>query len=87
MIEDYLEPKDGTKKHAYAPVSFGSQLFNTNQLKMFTYCKEFLALYFALEYFSHFIWGGEKPVIILTDNKSLTSQNHFTHRYGISWME
>ena len=41
MIEDYLEHKDGTKKHAYAPVSFGSQLFNTSQLKMSTYCKEF----------------------------------------------
>ena len=40
---------------------------------MSTYCKEFLALYFALEYFSHFIWGAEKPVIVLTDNKSLTS--------------
>ena len=73
MIEDYLEQKDGTKKQAYAPVSFGSQLFNTSQLKMSTYCKEFLALYCALEYFSHFIWGAEKPVIILTDNKSLTS--------------
>ena len=73
MIEDYLEQKDGTKRQAYAPVSFGSQLFNTSQLKMSTYCKEFLALYFALEYFSHFIWGAEKPVIILTDNKSLTS--------------
>ena len=40
---------------------------------MSTYCKEFLALYLALKYFSHFIWGAEKPVIILTDNKSLTS--------------
>ena len=72
MIEDYLEQKDGTKKQAYAPVSFGSQLFNTSQLKMSTYCKEFLALYFALANFSHFIWGAEKPVIVLTDNKSLT---------------
>ena len=40
---------------------------------MSTYCKEFLALYFALEHFSHFIWGAEKSVIVLTDNKSLTS--------------
>ena len=72
MIEDYLEHKDGTKKHAYAPVSFGSELFNTSQLELSTYCKEFFALYFALENFSHLIWGPEKPVIILTDNKSLT---------------
>ena len=73
MIEDYLEQKDGKKKQAYAPVSYGSQLFNASQLKKSTYCKEFLALYFALEYFSLFIWGAQKPVIILTDNKSLTS--------------
>ena len=44
MIEDYLEQKDGKKKQAYAPVSYGSQLFNASQLKMSTYCKEFLAL-------------------------------------------
>ena len=72
MIEHYLEQKDGKKKQAYAPVSYGSQLFNASQLKMSTYCKEFLALYFALEFFSHFIWGAEKPVIILKDNKSLS---------------
>ena len=40
---------------------------------MSTYCKQFLALYFALKQFSHFTWGAEKPVNILTDNKSLTS--------------
>ena len=55
MIEDYSVEKDVKEKHAYAPVSFGSQLFNTSQLKMSTYCKEILALYFALEHFSHFI--------------------------------
>ena len=52
MIKDYLVENDGKKKQAYAPVSFGSQLFNTSQLKMSTYCKEFLALYFAPEHFS-----------------------------------
>ena len=40
---------------------------------MSTYCKEFLALYFAQKHFSHFVWAAEKPVIVLTDNKSLTS--------------
>ena len=73
MIEDYLVESNGKKKQEYAPVSFGSQLFNTSQVKVSTYCKEFLALYFALEHFSHFIWGAEKPVMVLTDNKSLTS--------------
>ena len=32
MIEDYLEQKDGKTKQAYAPVSYGSQLFNASQL-------------------------------------------------------
>ena len=56
----------------YAPVSFGSRLFNTAQLKFSIYYKEFLALYFALDHFSHYIWGSAKPVIVLTDNRSLT---------------
>ena len=90
MIEDYLYQKGGTKKQAYAPVSFGSQVLKTSQLKISTYCREFLALYFALEFFPHFIWGAEKPVIVLTDNKSLTSfssQNCFIRLYGILWTE
>ena len=56
----------------YAPVSFGSKIFNTAQLKMSVYCKVFLSLYFAFETFPHFTWGCEKPVLIMTDNKSLT---------------
>ena len=72
MIEDYVKNDKGESVKSYAPVSFGSKVFNTAQLKMSIYCKEFLSLYFALETFSHFIWGSEKPVLILTDNKSLT---------------
>ena len=60
-----------SKRKNYAPVSFGSRVFNTAQLKLSIYCKEFLALYFALEHFAHFLWGAEKPVIVLTDNRSL----------------
>ena len=40
-------------------------------MKILTY-KEFLGLYFALNHFSRFIWGTEKPILVLTDNKSLT---------------
>ena len=61
------------KKQAYAPVSFGLQLFNTSHLKLSTYCKELLALFFAMEHFSPFIRGAEKPVVVLTDNKSRTN--------------
>ena len=72
MIEDYLQDQNGKEKKTYAPVSFGSRLFTATQLKFSVYFKEFLALYFALDHFSHFIWGATKPVLILTDNRSLT---------------
>ena len=45
-----------TKQKTYVPVSFRSQLFNTDELKFSTYYKEFLALYFALHQFAHFLW-------------------------------
>ena len=48
MIEDYVNNNKGETVKSYAPVSFGSKVFNTAQLKMSIYCKEFLSLYFAL---------------------------------------
>ena len=59
MIEDYVNNKNENRK-TYAPVTFGSKLFNNAQLKFSVYYKEFLALYFALEHFSHYLWGTEK---------------------------
>ena len=72
MIEDYLMDQKGKTKKTYAPVPFGSGLFTTTQLKFSEYYKEFVALYFALDHFAHFIWGATKPVLILTDNRRLT---------------
>ena len=72
MVEDYVNETGKKEKKTYAPVSFGSHLFNATQLKFSIYYKEFLALYYALDYFLHYIWGSSKQVIILTDNKSLT---------------
>ena len=40
---------------------------------MSIFCKEFLAVYFAFENFSHIIWNAKHPVIVLTDNKALSS--------------
>ena len=51
---------------------FGSRFFATTQLNFSVYYKDFLALYFALDHFAHFIWGATKPVLVLTDNRSLT---------------
>ena len=72
MIEDYLMDQKGKTEQTYAPVSFGPRVFTTTQLKFSVYYKEFLALYFALDHFAHFIWGATKPVLVLTDNRSLT---------------
>ena len=72
MVEDYVNETGKKEKKTYAPVSFGSHLFNATQLKFSIYCEEFLALYYALHYFSHYIWVSRKQVIVLTDNKSLT---------------
>ena len=72
MIEDYVKNNKNQNRKTYALVAFGSKLFNNAQLKFSVYYKEFLALYFALELFSHYLCGTEKAVIVLTDNKSLT---------------
>ena len=59
-------------KKSYAPIAYGSKTFIPSQLKMSIYAKEFLAIYFAFKEFGHIFWGTPKPVIILTDNKSVT---------------
>ena len=66
MIEDYLIDEKGKTKDTYAPVSYGSGVYTTTQLKLSVYYKEFLALYFALDLFARFIWGATKPVLLLT---------------------
>ena len=72
MMEDYVNETGKKEKKTYALVSSGSHLFNATQLNFSIYYKEFLALYYALDYISHYILGSSKQVIILTDNKSLT---------------
>ena len=69
--DDPLEKYTSTRK-AYAPVAYGSKTFSPAQLKMSIYAKEFLAIFFAFKEFGHIFWGTPKPVIILTDNRSVT---------------
>ena len=72
LIEhDPMEKYSSTRK-AFAPVAYGSKTFSPAQLKMSIYAKEFLAIFFAFKEFGHIFWGTPKPVIILTDNKSVT---------------
>ena len=71
MIEDYCKESTGQDK-ILAPVSFGSKVFNTAQLKLSVHAKEFLAVYYALDTFAHLLWGAtKKKIIVLTDNKAL----------------
>ena len=69
MVVDYVNETEKKEEKTYAPVSFGSHLFNTTQLKFSIYNKKFLVLYYALD--SHYFWGSSQQVIILSVNKSL----------------
>ena len=72
MIEENEEEKITSVKKTYAPVAFGSKMFSPSQIKMSIYPKEFLAIYFAFMEYSHILWESTKPVVVLTDNKSVT---------------
>ena len=53
---------------------------------MSIYAKEFLAIYMAFKEFGHIFWGATKPVIIMTDSKSVTrfsKQKRSHHPYGM----
>ena len=72
LIEDDPMEKYCSTRKAFAPVAYGSKTFSPAQLKMSIYAKEFLAIFFAFKEFGHVFWGTPKPVIILTDNKSVS---------------
>ena len=75
MIEDDPGQKLQSRRKTYAPIApiaFGSKPFNPTQLKMSIYAKEFLAIYFAFSEFAHLMWGSVFPVIVFTDNRSVT---------------
>ena len=72
MIEDDPNQKLQSKRKTYAPIVFGSKTFNPTQTKMSIYAKEFLSKYFAFVEFRHLMWGSTFPVIVFTDNRSVT---------------
>ena len=72
LIEDDPSQNFTSTRKSYASVVFSSKSFTPTQIKMSTYAKEFLAIYFAFKEFGHIFWGEPKPVIILTDNKAVT---------------
>ena len=85
LIEDDPNQKFTLTRKTYAPIAYGSKTYSPSQLKMSIYAKEFLAIYMAFKEFGHIFWGATKPVIIMTDSKSVTRffQTKMTpHPYG-----
>ena len=72
LVEDYIRDQKDREMKTYMPVSFGSKIFNPTHLKLSIYAKEFLAVHFAFDAFAHILWESTKPVLVLTDNRSLT---------------
>ena len=72
LIEDDPNQKYASTRKTYAPIAYGSKTYSPPQIKMSIYAKEFLAIYMAFKEFGHIFWGATKPVIIMTDSKSVT---------------
>ena len=72
LIEDDPNQKYTSTRKTYAPIAYGSKTYSPSQIKMSIYAKEFLAIYMAFKEFGHVFWGATKPVIIMTDSKSVT---------------
>ena len=72
LTEDDPNQKYTSTRKTYAPVAYGSKTYSPSQIKMSIYAKEFLAIYMAFNEFGHIFWGTTKPVIIMTDSKSVT---------------
>ena len=72
LIEDDLNQKYTSTRKTYAPIAYGSKTYTPSQIKMSIYATDFLAIYLALKEFGHIFWGATKPVIIMTESKSVT---------------
>ena len=73
LIEHDPNQKYTSTRKTYAPIAYGSKTFSPSQIKMSIYAKEFLAIYMAFKDFGHIVWDAIKPVIIMTDSRSVTS--------------
>ena len=72
LIEDNPNQKYTSTRKTYAPIAYGSKTYSPSQIKMSIYAKEVLAIYMAFKEFGHIFCGATKPVIIMTDSKSVT---------------
>ena len=72
MIEDDPNQNLQSRRKTYSQIAFGSKTFNPTQIKMSIFAEEFLAIYFAFSEFGNLTWGSVFPVIVFTDNRSVT---------------
>ena len=72
LIEDDPNQKYTSTRKTYAPIAYGSKTYSPSQIKMSIYAKEFLAIHMAFKEVGHIFWSAIKPVIIMTDSKSVT---------------
>ena len=72
LIEDDPNQEYTSTRKTYDPIANGSKTYSPSQIKMSIHAKEFLAIYMAFRKFGHIFWGATKPVIIVTDSKSVT---------------
>ena len=72
LIEDDPNQKYTLTRKTYAPIAYGSKTYSPSQVKMSIYAEETLDIYMAFKEFGHIFWGAPKPVIIMTDSKSVT---------------
>ena len=72
LIEDDPNQKYTSTRKTYAPIAYSSKRYSPSQIKMTIYAKEFSAIYMAFKEFGHIFWGAIKPLIIMTESKSVT---------------
>ena len=72
LVKDDANQKYTSTRKTYAPIAYGSKTYSPSQIKMSIYAKEFLGIYVAFKEFGLLFWGATKPVIIMTDRKSVT---------------
>ena len=72
LIEDDPNQKYTSTRKTYALIAYGSKAYTPSQIKLSIYAKDFLANYLAFKEIGHTFWGATKPVIIMTDCKSVT---------------
>ena len=72
LIEDDPILKHTSTRKTYAPIAYGSKTYSPSQMEMSVYANEFLTIYMAFKEVGHSVWGATKPVIIMTDSKSVT---------------